>query len=105
MDDSGQPESWSVEMLDDLPGRMAELDPQAEMTLDMICPACGLSFSTFFEAGDYLFKEVGQDLSRLYREVHLLALHYHWSESEIMGMSTSKRRRYLQLLLESLPEV
>jgi hypothetical protein len=34
--------------------------------------------------------------------VHLLAYHYHWSESEIMGMSERKRRVYLDLLLDQI---
>ena len=47
-------------------------------------------------------QETGSDLDMLYREVHTLALHYHWNETEIMGMKTSKRRRYLKLLLDSI---
>ena len=34
----------------------------------------------------------------LYRDVHHLALHYHWSEGEILAMPRSKRLRYLSLL-------
>lgn len=34
----------------------------------------------------------------LYEEVHALALHYHWSESEILGLESTKRQRYLRLL-------
>lgn len=35
---------------------------------------------------------------RLYEEVHVLALHYHWGEPQILALATSKRRRYLALL-------
>jgi hypothetical protein len=35
---------------------------------------------------------------RLYEEVHVLALHYHWSEAQILALATPKRRRYLALL-------
>lgn len=31
-------------------------------------------------------------------EVHVLALHYHWSEAEILSLPSSKRARYLALL-------
>lgn len=103
-DENGDSANWSTDMLDGLPARMAELDPQAEMILDLVCPACGLSFSTIFDAGAYLFQETGDGLNRLYHEVHLLSLHYHWSESEIMGMNTRKRRRYLNLLFETFPQ-
>jgi hypothetical protein len=34
----------------------------------------------------------------LYEEVHVLAMHYHWSESEILALTRSKRQRYLALL-------
>lgn len=104
LDENGDSVNWSTDMLDGLPARMAELDPQAEMILDLVCPACGLSFSTIFDAGAYLLQETRDGLNRLYHEVHLLSLHYHWSESEIMGMNTRKRRRYLNLLLETFPQ-
>ena len=89
---------WSSELFMDLPARMAELDPQAELVLNLTCPVCGEAFSSIFDACAYMMEETGADLNILYREVHLQALYYHWSETEIMSMSTSKRRRYLNLL-------
>lgn len=41
-------------------------------------------------------------LNVLYQEVHLMALHYHWSEADILRLPFSKRRRYLQLLAQHL---
>ena len=87
-----------------LPVLMAELDPQAELTLELACPACGQGFSMLFDAGSHLFQELlGQGL-RLYREVHRLAFHYHWSEREILALPGRKRRLYLDLLTEALSE-
>jgi hypothetical protein len=43
-------------------------------------------------------------MKHLYREVHLLAFFYHWSEAEIMGMTAKKRHLYLDLLTEALTE-
>lgn len=37
-------------------------------------------------------------LQRLYEEVHVIALHYHWPEREILALPVSRRRRYLALL-------
>ena len=31
-------------------------------------------------------------------EVHILALHYHWSEADILALPSPKRQRYLSLL-------
>ena len=49
---------------------------------------------------DYLYRELGRRESELYREVHLLALHYHWSESQILRLSRRKRSLYLGMLSE-----
>lgn len=87
-----------------LPQLMAELDPQAELRLEMACPACGAAFATLFDTAQYLHQEMAQASGQLYREVHLLAYHYHWSEAEILGMTGKQRRRYLGLLAEALTE-
>jgi hypothetical protein len=85
-----------------LDGALAELDPQAELLLRMRCPRCDLEFSSLLDAGDCLSDEVRTRARRLYEEVHLLALHYHWGERELMGMTARERGRYLGLLEEAL---
>jgi hypothetical protein len=37
-------------------------------------------------------------------EIHILALHYHWSEAAILGLSTRKRQRYLALLARQMTQ-
>jgi hypothetical protein len=34
-------------------------------------------------------------MDRLYEEVHVIALHYHWPEAAILALPASRRRRYL----------
>jgi len=87
-----------------LPAIMAELDPQAELILNLTCPVCGHVFSAIFDTAAYFFQELAGRMRHLYREVHLLAFYYHWSEAEIMGMTARKRHRYLDLLAEALTE-
>jgi hypothetical protein len=82
--------------------RLAELDPQSELIINLTCPACGQSFSSMIDAGSFFYKEIKNHLKTLYLETHLLAFHYHWSEAEIMGLSATKRRRYLELLQTEL---
>ena len=38
----------------------------------------------------------------LYRDVHYLAFHYHWSEGQVLRLSRSKRLRYLSMLADQL---
>jgi hypothetical protein len=87
---------------DPLAARMAELDPQAELTLQLNCPVCGAQFSTQLDAATYLFQELTGAKVGLWHEVHLLALYYHWSETEILRLTRQKRRLYLGLLADSL---
>lgn len=87
---------------DRLAARMAELDPQAELTLQLSCPVCGRDFSTLFDVAAWLFQELAGAAASLWREVHRLALSYHWSEAEILRLTGRKRRLYLGLLAEAL---
>jgi hypothetical protein len=99
--DAAPLEEWPVFISRTMPGIMAEHDPQAEVMLDVTCPACGQRFQTLFDTASYFFSELGCNSEQLYREVHRLALHYKWSEADILSMSVPKRRLYLNLLEES----
>jgi hypothetical protein len=97
-------EVLSPEVVGALAQRISELDPQAETLLHLTCPACEAAFTSVFDAGDYLWREVAAGLGSLHREVHLLAFHYHWSEAAILHLTAKKRRLYLGLLAEALTE-
>jgi hypothetical protein len=81
--------------------RMAALDPQAEIALNFACPTCAAQSSTILDAADLFFRELATGGDALYLEVHRLALHYHWSERDILALPRGKRRRYLALLADS----
>lgn len=99
-------------MVKELPGalevqlsrKMAELDPQAELAINTVCPACKNRISVIFDTATYLSQEMAIHIENIYREVHMLAFYYHWSESDILAMSQRKRGRYLELLDETLRE-
>ena len=84
--------------------KMAELDPQAELVINIVCPACKNKVSVIFDTASYLSQEMAIHIENIYREVHMLAFYYHWSESDILGMNQRKRGRYLELLDETLKE-
>ncbi len=104
-DGDGEPvEALPPAIADRLSDAMSELDPQAELTLNLTCPACTHAFFAPFDTASYLFQELNGRAKHLYREVHLLAFYYHWSEAEIINMPDRKRRLYLDLLEEALTE-
>ena len=90
-------EEWPG-LADEIGRKMSELDPQAEILLSFECPACGRACSGEFDAGAYLDHELRGHIPYLYREVHLMARSYHWSEGEILSMTPRKRSVYLNLL-------
>jgi hypothetical protein len=77
---------------------LAELDPGAELLLTGTCPACERDVTVTFDPITYLWTELEQRRTLLEREVHVLSLHYHWSEREIVALSPARRARYLALL-------
>ena len=58
-----------------------------------------------FDLPRFLLAECQTSRDLLYREVHYLAYHYHWSEQEILALSREKRRTYLAILAEELRRV
>lgn len=87
-----------------LPAILAELDPQAEIQLNLTCPNCKHDFATVFDTATYLFQEIEGQMKFLFQDVHLLAYYYHWSEAEILGMTSRRRKRYLRLLSQALTQ-
>jgi hypothetical protein len=83
---------------------MAEHDPQAELELDLSCPSCGAAFSVDLDAGTFLLQELDARGAQLLEDVHALAMHYHWSEPEILALPPRRRERYLDLLAAALHE-
>src|SRR5262249_20075880 len=84
--------------------KMAELDPQAEILLELACPACSGSFGTSLDIASYFYRELCGRERDLYRDVHLLAFHYHWTEAEILRLSRPKRLLYAVHLGGALQE-
>ena len=91
---------------DDLPdGVVAELgrqivarDPQAEIVLDLACPACEARWAAPFDIVTFFWAELTAAATRLLREVHALARGYGWREADLLAMTPWRRRRYLDLL-------
>ncbi len=38
------------------------------------------------------------EMSRLYEEVHIIAMRYHWSEADILRLPKRKRSIYLDII-------
>jgi hypothetical protein len=93
---------------DQLPGevvaamveQMAKVDPQADIRLRLTCPECGQQWQATLDVLSYVWTELDAWAHRMLREVHVLALAYHWREVDILAMSPWRRRYYLEMVQE-----
>jgi len=87
-----------VKIIEAIEEKMAEADPQANVPLDLTCPACGNKWRTAFDIVSFFWNEINAWAQRVLQEVHVLASAYGWSEEEILGMSSWRRQVYLDLV-------
>ncbi len=78
--------------------RLAELDPQADVRLALRCADCAHAWTTTFDIGAFLWQEIDAWAQRLLREIHILASAYGWREPDILALSETRRRAYLELV-------
>jgi hypothetical protein len=78
--------------------RMGEADPQADLRLDLACPACSHRWQALFDIESFFWSEITAWSQRIMAEVHLLASAYGWRESDILNLSAWRRRFYLDLV-------
>jgi len=81
---------------------MERVAPSVNLDMQVECAECSRIFTAPFDIQDYFFGEIRTDADMLYREVHYLAYHYHWSEQEIMAMTQDRRRRYIEVLADEI---
>lgn len=96
------PERLTHEFLDEIASKLSELDTGAETILEMSCPTCSHPFKVPFAVEDFFLQEMEARQAQLEREVHLLALNYHWSEDAILSMPSRRRKQYVELISSDL---
>jgi len=75
-----------------------EASPFAERELVAACPECGAQQALRFVLQSFLLAALAREGEWLMREVHRLAVTYHWPLAEILGLPRSQRRRYVALI-------
>lgn len=61
------------------------------------CPDCDHRWELGIDIGEFLWREIDIHAVRLIGEVDLLARRYGWSERDILALSSTRRRIYLEL--------
>ncbi|HEX7032019.1 MAG TPA: hypothetical protein VF172_03370 [Nitrososphaera sp.] len=96
------PEKLPNEAMEAIGSMLEQIDPLSDIVLDISCPECGHKFSASFNVEDFVLRELRVGQSDIDSEVHWLALHYHWSENEILSLPMRRRRKYISLINSAL---
>jgi hypothetical protein len=79
---------------------LAEADPFAELSLQLVCAACGRGWDALLDLGHFVWCELRDWGQQLLRDVHVLAHAYGWSEDDVLALAPSRRAAYLRLVLD-----
>ena len=77
---------------------MSEADPQADLEIDLACPACDHCWQASFDIESFFWSELSAWAKRLLGDVHILASAYGWRETDILNLPPQRRRVYLDLV-------
>jgi hypothetical protein len=78
--------------------RMAMEDPQANIMMNLSCPACSHFWEAQFDIVSYLWTEIDSWAKHMLQDVAVLAAAFGWSESQILNLSPQKRQHYLDII-------
>jgi hypothetical protein len=81
---------------------LAEGTSAPDLGLLARCPKCAAWLELELDPFALLSRELKGGAARLETEVHVLAFHYHWSETDILALPRARRWRYLELLRNEL---
>lgn len=84
---------------------LVDTAPAVDLAVCTRCPACGGEVTVELDVQDFFFGELVTGVQQLYRDVHHLALHYHWSEQDILALTRPKREGYLALIAETMEAI
>ncbi len=85
-------------VLEKLSQQIEALDPQAEISINLTCPACSRNWNVLFDITSFLWVEINAWAERMLQTIHKLATGYGWSERDILNLSPVRRQLYLGML-------
>jgi hypothetical protein len=83
------------ELLDE---RMGSEDPQANIVMNLSCPACAHAWEAQFDIVSYLWTEIDNWAKHVLQDVAVLAAAFGWSEQQVLNLSPQRRQLYLNIV-------
>jgi len=82
-----------TEEIEEIERILDDVAPDVGTRIATACPYCNAEHEV--ELSPY---ELGVDKAHLFREIHTLAYHYHWSETDVLSLSHERRQRYIGMI-------
>ena len=73
-------------------------DQQAELLMEVHCPACDHAWEIQFDISSYFWDSLAKSADSMLWEVHVLAKAHGWKEADILAMNAWRRHQYLKQL-------
>jgi hypothetical protein len=77
---------------------METLAPSLSQDFQGQCPQCAINVDMYFDVQQFVLSELRDQATSIYEDVHVLALHYHWSQAEILALPRGRRVHYGEML-------
>jgi hypothetical protein len=77
---------------------MRAVGPVLDLDVGAACPECGAEQTVRFDLQHYLLRRILNESRQRAREIHRIAWAYGWSLDEILRLSRSRRRTYVELI-------
>ncbi|HEC20621.1 MAG TPA: phage baseplate protein [Gammaproteobacteria bacterium] len=99
-DDTPAAESphFPQDVVDAFSEQIEQLDPLADIRIQLDCPACRHQWEAQFDIPRFLWAELHDWAQGLLQSVYRLATAYGWSERDILALSPLRRQLYLGML-------
>jgi hypothetical protein len=86
------------ELIELIGSAMNDRDPLADIQLACTCPECGHAWGAPLDVPAFLWAELSDFATRLLQDIHVLASGYGWREADILALTPTRRRAYLDLV-------
>jgi sarcosine oxidase delta subunit len=95
---AGPPGEVSAELCSAIEASLDAADPLVDAAVHLECPACGEAVELTVDLEGELLALARHDQDELFEDIAALAGAFHWSEREILALSSPRRSRYLALV-------
>lgn len=87
--------------LDKIDQTLEDMMPQPSTNISTTCPYCNSPQQISLD----IFAWMNEKNSDIENDIHQLAIHYHWSEKDILALPKTRRKHYLALIEQASHQV